>query len=76
MDKTLNLGMKTVGVAIDNWKLPIFKRHLDAGGFQYTEHPGLNKDAMVLKVMTETISKLQPVIEAAQKECAKCRKLH
>lgn len=61
--------MKIAGVAIDNWKLPIFKRHLDTGGFEYTEHPGLTADAMILKVKTETVAKLQPVIEAAQKEC-------
>lgn len=68
--------MKTVGIAIDNWKLPIFKKHLDAGGFQYTEHPGLTADAMILKVKTNFIATLQPIVEVAQKECAKCRKLH
>jgi hypothetical protein len=62
--------MKTAGVVIDNWKLPIFQRHLNEGGFAYTEHTGLTADAMVLKVRTEFISTLQSVIEAAQKECA------
>lgn len=61
--------MKTAGVAIDNWKLPIFKRHLDEAGYAYTEHPGLTKDTMILKVKCEFVSKLQPVIETAQKEC-------
>ena len=68
--------MQTAGVAIDNWKLAIFKRHLDAAGFSYTEHPGLGPDAMVLKVKTELIAPLQRVIEKAQKECAECRKPH
>lgn len=66
--------MKTAGIAIDNWKLPIFKLHLDAGGFSYTEHPGLTADAMILKVQTPAIAKLQPVVEAAQKECRNARK--
>jgi hypothetical protein len=26
------MNMKTAGVAIDRWKLPIFKKHLDAAG--------------------------------------------
>lgn len=61
--------MKTAAIAIDNWKLAIFKRHLDAGGFSYTEHPGLTDAAMILKVKTELIGPLQRVVEAAQKEC-------
>lgn len=61
--------MKTVGIAIDDWKLPVFKRHLDRAGYSYTEHPGLTKDMLFLKVKAEFVSDLQPIIEAAQKEC-------
>ena len=61
--------MKTVGIAIDDWKLPVFKRHLDRAGYAYTEHPGLPKNTLLLKVKTEFVSDLQPVVEAAQKEC-------
>lgn len=61
--------MKTVGIAIDDWKLPVFKRHLDRAGYAYTEHPGLTKNTLLLKVKTEFVSDLQPVVEAAQKEC-------
>lgn len=61
--------MATVGIAIDNWKLPIFKRHLDEACYSYTEHPGLMADAMILKVKAERIAKLQKVIERAQLEC-------
>lgn len=61
--------MKTVGIAIDDWKLPVFKRHLDRAGYRYTEHPGLTKNTLLLKVKTEFVSGLQPVVEAAQKEC-------
>lgn len=61
--------MKTAGIAIDNWKLPIFRRHLKGAGFEFTEHPGLTADAMILKVKTDLIAPLQRVIEAAQLEC-------
>ena len=61
--------MKTVGIAIDDWKLPVFKRHLDRAGYSYTQHPGLTKDTLFLKVKAEFVSDLQPIIEAAQKEC-------
>ena len=61
--------MKTAAVAIDAWKLAIFKRHLDAAGYSYTEGPGLTPDTLFLKVKTDLIAPLQRVIEAAQKEC-------
>lgn len=60
--------MKTAGVIIDPWKLPIFKKYLDAANFSYTEHPGM-KGAIVLKVEYKWVSELQPVVEAAEKEC-------
>ncbi len=61
--------MKTAGVAIDKWKLAIFKRHLDAAGYSYTEHPGVTHDTLILKVKTDRVAPLQRVIEAAQLEC-------
>lgn len=61
--------MKTAGVVIDKWKLAIFKRHLDAGDYSYTEHPGVTPDTLILKVKTERVAPLQKVIAAAQLEC-------
>ena len=61
------------GIAIDSWKLPIFKRHLDAAGFTYTEHPGITADTLLLKVQTEWAHKLQPIVQAANDECARSR---
>lgn len=58
------------GVVIDDWKLPVFKRHLDAAGFKYTQHPGVTPDTITLKVITEWVHKLQPVVKAANDECA------
>lgn len=60
--------MKTA-IALDAWKLAIFKRHLDAAGYSYTEHPGLTADMLILKVKTERVSDLQKVVERAMKEC-------
>lgn len=67
----MTMKMKTAGVAIDAWKLPIFKKHLDAAGYSYTEHPGVTAGTLFLKVKTERIATLQPVIEKAQEECKK-----
>ena len=61
--------MKTAGIAIDNWKLPTFKRVLKAAGYTFTKHPGLTPGTMLLRVKTDSISDLQPVVEKANKEC-------
>lgn len=63
--------MKTAGVAIDAWKLAIFKKHLDAAGYTFTEGPGLVPDTKLLKVDYEWVHRLQPIIEAANAECRK-----
>jgi len=67
------MTMLKAGVAIDAWKLKIFKRHLDEAGYQYTEHPGATKGSLLLNVATETVAALKPVIEKAQKECTKAK---
>lgn len=62
--------MKTAAVVIDKWKLPIFSKHLKEAGYSYDTAPGLTADTHTLKVQYEWVAKLQPIIEAAQKECA------
>jgi hypothetical protein len=66
--------MKTAGVAIDHWKLSIFKKHLDGAGYSYTEHPGVTADILLLKVKYEWVADLQPIIEAANTECANAKR--
>lgn len=61
--------MKTAGIAIDRWKLPIFTRHLEAAGYSITEEPAFSPETMMLKVPYEDLAPLQKVIEAAQAEC-------
>lgn len=59
------------GIAIDNWKLPIFERHLKNNGYQFEKTPGLGPSAMVLTVVTENLDALAIVVKAAQDECTK-----
>lgn len=62
--------LKIAGVVIDDWKLPVFKRHLDAAGRTYTEGPGITADTVLLKVQYEWVADLKPIIEAANKKCS------
>lgn len=64
------------GVAIDAWKLSIFKKHLDGAGYTYTEHPGLTEGTLFLKVNTDSASKLACIIEVAQQECYRVKHTH
>lgn len=45
-----------------------FKRLLDAAGFVYTEHPGITKGTLLLKVEAESVEALRPTLERAMKE--------
>ena len=64
---------KVAGVALDNWKLPIFKRHLDAAGYKYEEAGQLTAGIFILKVQYEWVHELNSIIEAAQAECGDTR---
>ena len=65
--------MPTAGVVIDDYKLDTFKKHLDAGGFKYTQHPGITKGTITLKVECDSPEHLKPTIVAAQQEVALIR---
>ena len=57
------------GVAIDSWKLDIFKKHLDAAGYKYDQGKGVTSDTLMLYVQYTWLSDLKPIIEAAEREC-------
>jgi hypothetical protein len=65
---------KVAGVVIDDWKLPIFLRHLDAAGFTYEDPVPFMPGTLTLRVHFQWVSKLQPIIEDAERECAEERK--
>jgi hypothetical protein len=65
--------MKTAGIALDDWKLPTFKKHLDAAGYKYDEPVQFTEGTLILKVHYEWVHELKPIIEAAQRECAEKR---
>jgi hypothetical protein len=63
-------------VVIDAWKLPIFTRHLKEAGFSYEERGPLTPEGKELTLTVDTPSreKLEPVIIAAQTECARTKR--
>lgn len=63
------------GICIDDWKLPIFERHLSRSGYAYEKHPGLTADTLTLIVLTEDAKALEVVVRAANTEAARRRAL-
>ena len=58
------------GIAIDEWKLPIFERHLKQAGYSF-ENCGLFADTtLLLRVDTPNLVALGEVIKAANAEAA------
>lgn len=59
-----------IGIAIDPWKLAIFKKHLDRAGLVYEVTEG--QPFSVIKVEGSP-SKLQPIVQAANDEAARSK---
>ena len=62
-----------IGIAIDPWKLTIFKRRLDEAGFKYETHLSV-ADSVLLKVVTADKEGLRDVVQAANTEAARVGK--
>lgn len=59
------------GVILERWKLPIFKRRLEAAGWTFEQFPGLTPDLATLQVLyTDQPDRdaLQVVLAAAMAE--------
>ncbi len=55
------------GIAVDNWKLPVFRQQLTAAGFSYSDGGSITADTTLLTVETSDLLKLKNVIEACQR---------
>jgi hypothetical protein len=67
--------MKKAAIAIDSWKLEIFKRHLEGAHIAYSVTDGLAKDMLFITLRYNWVADIQPIVEAANKECANERKI-
>lgn len=64
--------MKTA-IAVDNWKLPAFRRRLRKAGYSYQDGGALTGDTTLLTVETNNILALKKVLEKCQDECRRNR---
>jgi hypothetical protein len=61
------------GIVINQWKLPIFSRHLQAAGFHYEQMPGPVPDTYLLTANfeREQQQRIAQVVLAANVEASK-----
>lgn len=59
-----------IAIAIDDWKLPIFERHLRQSGYAFQNAEQFTKDTLILRVDTENLEALGEVVKAANAEAA------
>ncbi len=62
--------MKRACIAIDDWKLAIFERHLSTSGYRFGRGPGLSPGTLFLIVETENLDALEIVVRSANTEAA------
>jgi hypothetical protein len=68
------MGMMKAGIVVDDWKLPVFRKQLDAAGFSYEEAgKALLPGTTLLRVQTSDLNKLNAVLEACQAECKRSK---
>lgn len=65
------MTLLTAAVLIEEWKLPVFSRHLREAGYSYDTAGGLIDGTITLRVSFDDVVKLKSIIETANKECMK-----
>ena len=62
------------GIAVDNWKLPVFRKRLTEAGFEYQDGGSISGGTTLLNVETNNMFALKKVIERCQAECRSQRR--
>lgn len=65
--------MAKAGIAIDSWKLPIFKKHLEDAGYTFTQGLGVGDNTLILTVETSSPVALGEVVRRADNEARRSR---
>ena len=62
------------GVAVDDWKLPVFRKRLRKAGFDFKEVGPLTDGTTLLTVETNNMLALKKVLERCQSECREMKR--
>lgn len=59
------------GIALDDWKLPVFRKRLEEAGYTYEDAGAPSPGVTMLTVQFTDQAALQQVVVAANAECAR-----
>jgi hypothetical protein len=59
------------GIAVDDWKLPVFRQRLTEAGYTYEDAGEAMPGITMLTVVTNDLLKLKRVLQDCQSECAR-----
>lgn len=62
------------GIAVDNWKLPVFRKRLTEAGYEYEDGGALTHDTTLLTVYYSNIAELADVVQRCQEACRRVGK--
>ena len=60
---------QTAGIAVDNCKLPVFRRRLKEAGYEYEDAGPVTGDTTLLTVKTTDMLALKQLLGKCQVEC-------
>lgn len=63
----------TAAIALDDWKLPIFRKRLKKAGYEYEDAGGFAGQNTILKVKYTDLKHLTKVVTKCEDECRKKR---
>lgn len=62
-------NMRNIGIAVDNWKVEIFRKHLKQNSFVYQRFPGVTPGTTMFKVKADDFNRIKNTVHAANAEC-------
>lgn len=68
--------MSKAVIAIDDWKLPIFNKHLNRANIPFTLETDVIKHVIFITVHTDNLLTLGRVVQAANAEADKMKSTH
>lgn len=62
-----------IGIAVDDWKVPIFKEILTVEGYTFKVTDGLTTDMRMITVEAPEIKRIKSVVQKCQNKCAELK---
>jgi hypothetical protein len=62
------------GIAVDDWKLAVFRKRLSEAGYKYEDGGPLFANVTLLTVETDNMLALKSLLEKCQTECRKMKR--